>query len=227
MFLVFFFLLSIVVFGIVGQLHSLESGINLDFVSRGLDDAIPFVPEMVIFYLYLYTLMAASTMFYFALIEYKRGYALGWSLVFVAVIALVIYAILPVSVFDLHQDLLEHQLSGNFWASQVYFFTESVPTAFNSFPSLHAAISVTCFYTWYKYGKEKCSSWISGVTIVVFIIATGTVLSTLLIKQHYIADEIAGIGLGWGVSRLVYGRLWKPLKLAESPAGKKMEGLKT
>jgi len=32
---------------------------------------------------------------------------------------------------------------------------------------------------------------------IAFVIAAGVILSTLFIKQHYIADEVAGIGLAW------------------------------
>jgi membrane-associated phospholipid phosphatase len=37
------------------------------------------------------------------------------------------------------------------------------------------------------------------------VVGIGVVLSTLFVKQHYIADEIAGILLAWGVGRWVFG----------------------
>jgi membrane-associated phospholipid phosphatase len=210
MFLLFFVLLSNVLYDWVGHLYPIGAGFRLDFLFGGLDDLIPFVPEMIIFYLYLYVVMAVSTMVYFAFIEYRRGYALGWSLVTVEAIALIIYVVFPVSVLAWHQDLLANPIVGNFWASQVYSMVASFSTAFNTFPSMHAAVSTICFYTWYEYSKVKPSRATKMVAIVAFVIAAGTILSTLLLKQHYIADEIAGIGLGWIVSRLLFRHFWKP-----------------
>jgi membrane-associated phospholipid phosphatase len=36
------------------------------------------------------------------------------------------------------------------------------------------------------------------------IIAAGVILSTLFIKQHYIADEIAGVVLAWAIGRIIF-----------------------
>ena len=38
---------------------------------------------------------------------------------------------------------------------------------------------------------------------------SGVILSTLFIKQHYIADEIAGIALAWIIGTLLFKKLWK------------------
>jgi membrane-associated phospholipid phosphatase len=54
------------------------------------------------------------------------------------------------------------------------------------------------------------------VAIVTLIIAAGVILSTLFLKQHYIADEVAGILLAWGVGRPLFNHLWKPFELAKS-----------
>jgi len=42
-----------------------------------------------------------------------------------------------------------------------------------------------------------------------FVITVGVILSTLFLKQHYIADEIAGILLAWGVGRPIFKHFWK------------------
>ena len=215
MLLLFYVLLNRVAYNWTGQLYPVGSGFRLGFFFGGLDDAIPFVPEMVIFYVYLFYPMVILTMLYFAFVEYKKGYALGWSLVFINVIAVVFYIIFPVSVYWWHQDLLAHPIVGNFWASQVYDVWAS-DTTFNCFPSLHAAVSVICFYTWYQYSKVKARGATKTVAIVTLIIAAGVILSTLFLKQHYIADEIAGILLAWGVGRPLFNHLWKPFKLAKS-----------
>ena len=55
--------------------------------------------------------MVILTMLYFAFVEYKKGYALGWSLVFINAIAVVFYILFPVSVYWWHQDLLAHPIA--------------------------------------------------------------------------------------------------------------------
>jgi membrane-associated phospholipid phosphatase len=42
-----------------------------------------------------------------------------------------------------------------------------------------------------------------------FVVAVGVVFSTLFVKQHYAADEIAGILLAWGVGRWMFDGFWK------------------
>lgn len=155
--------------------------------------------------------MVVLTMLYFSFVEYKKGYALGWSLVAINAIAIVIYVAFPVSTYWYRQDLLAHPLVNNFWATQVYdLFAHD--TSFNCFPSLHAAVSTICVYTWFRYAKIKPSKSIKTAAIAAFVIAAGVILSTLFIKQHYIADEIAGILLALLVGKLLIDKFWKNQK---------------
>jgi len=89
-------------------------------------------------------------------------------------------------------------------------------TTFNCFPSLHAAVSVICFYAWYQYCKFKPLAQTKIITILSFVITAGVILSTLFLKQHYIADEIAGIVLAWGVGRPMFRHFWKLTVPAQS-----------
>jgi len=43
---------------------------------------------------------------------------------------------------------------------------------------------------------------------VAVFIAAGVVLSTLFVKQHYIADEVAGVVLALLVGKILFDRLW-------------------
>jgi len=205
MVLLFYLLLNTFSYDWTGQLYPSGSGFRLQTV---LDTAIPFVPQMVIFYLYLFYPLVILTMFYFAFVDYRKGYALGWSLVAINGIAVLIYIVFPVSTFWYRQELLAHPLVGNFWASQVYHIF-ATDTSFNCFPSLHAAVSTICFYTWFQYAKVKPSKTTKAVAAGVFVIAIGVILSTLFIKQHYIVDEIAGIALAWVIGTLLFKKLWK------------------
>ena len=208
MVVLFYFLLNNVAYDWTGQLYPAGSGFRLD---SGLDAIIPFVPQMVIFYVYLFYPFAFLTMLYFSFIEYKRGYALGWSLVAINAIAILIYVIFPVSTFWYRQELLAQPMVGNIWADQVYnvFVNDS---SFNCFPSLHAAVSTICFFAWFQYAKLKPGKTTKAVAIAALIIAVGVILSTLFIKQHYIADEIAGSVLALLVGKLVFDKFWKNVK---------------
>lgn len=211
-FVLFYVLLSTVLYDWTGQLYPVGSGFRL--LLGGLDDAIPFVPEMVVFYRFLFYGMVILTMLYFAFVEYNKGYALGWSLVIISLIAVLVYIIFPVSTYQWRLVYLPQLSLSNFWQAQVYDIF-STDTPFNCFPSLHAAVSTICFYTWYEYSRVRVSRTTEIVAIATFVIAAGVVLSTLFIKQHYVVDEIAGIILAWGVGRPLFNRLWKPFKATQ------------
>jgi hypothetical protein len=103
MILLFYLLLNNFAYDWTGQLYPAGSGFRLQ---TGLDTAIPFVPEMVVFYVYLFYPLVILTMIYFAFVEYKKGYALGWSLVAINAIAITICGAFPVSTFWYRQELL-------------------------------------------------------------------------------------------------------------------------
>ena len=214
MLVLFYVLLNRVAYDWTGQLYPVGSGFRLDSLFGGLDNAIPFVPQMVIFYVYLFYPMVVLTMLYFGFVEYRKGYALGWSLVVINAVAVLIYVFFPVSVYWWHQSLLAHPITGNFWATETYSVWAG-DTTFNCFPSLHAAVSVICFYTWYRYSRVKPRNATMIVSIAAFVVMVGVILSTLFLKQHYIADEIAGILLAYGVGRPLFNRLWKPSGVAQ------------
>jgi membrane-associated phospholipid phosphatase len=211
MLLLFYILLNNIAYDWTGNLYPVGSGFRLDFLFGGLEDAIPFVPEMVVFYVYLFYPWVVLTMLYFAFVDYRKGYALGWSLVAINAIAVTIYAVFPVSVYWWHQQFLAHPIVGSFWATETYNVWAS-DTTFNCFPSLHAAVSVICFYTWYRYWKVKPLTQTKIVAAVSFVIMVGVILSTLFLKQHYIADEIAGIALALGVGWPMFNHFWQPTK---------------
>jgi membrane-associated phospholipid phosphatase len=205
MFLLFYLVLNYFAYNWTGQLYPAGSGFRLE---TALDGAIPFVPEMVIFYVYLFYPLVVLTMLYFTFVEYRKGYALGWSLVAINGIAVLIYITFPVSTFWYRQELLAQPMVSNFWANQVYNVFAN-DTSFNCFPSLHAAVSTICFFTWFQYAKIKPSKATKATAIATLVIATGEILSTLFIKQHYIADEIAGIALAWIIGTVLFKKLWK------------------
>ncbi len=209
MLLLFYVGLNRIAYDWTGQLYPVGSGFRLDFLTGGLEDSIPFVPQMVVFYVYLFYPMVILTMLYFAFVEYRKGYALGWSLVLINGVAVVVYSFFPVSVYWWHQSFLAQPMVGNFWASQAYGVWAG-DTTFNCFPSLHAAVSTICFYTWYRYSRVRPGGATRTVAAATFVIMVGVILSTLFLKQHYVADEIAGIVLAFGIGHPLFDKFWKP-----------------
>jgi membrane-associated phospholipid phosphatase len=207
-------LLNNLAYNWTGQLYPAGSGFRLE---TGLDAMTPFVPEMVIFYVYLFYPLVILTMLYFAFVEYRKGYALGWSLVAINGIAVLIYIVFPVSTFWYRQELLAQPIVGNVWADQVYNVFAN-DTSFNCFPSLHAAVSTICFFAWFRYAKIKPSKTTQATAVAAFVIVAGVILSALFIKQHYIADEIAGIALAWIIGTVLFNRLWKIPALTKQPS---------
>ena len=208
------FLYSIIFISILyswtGSLYPEGAGYRLDFLG---DNLIPFVPETAIFYVFLFFPMVVITMIYFSFIKEEKGYALGWSIVILNAIATIIYIVFPVSTYWWRQELLANRIEGNFFADIMYFYYAR-ETSFNCFPSLHAGMSVVCFYTWYQYYKIKPNVKTKLVAYIVLFIATGVILSTLFVKQHYIIDEIAGIALAYVICRIIFSncKSWKTEK---------------
>ncbi len=200
MIVVFDLLLNNLAYDWVGTLY--PKGFHLN---TALDDIIPFRPEWAIFYLYLFYWATEATMLYFALFDYKRGYALAWCFVLINLIADLVYLVFPVTTDIYRARIAAHPIIGNRFADAIYAYYAK-DTSFDCFPSLHAAISVIVFYAWYRYARIKRNALAIGISILAFMIAAGTVLSTLFVKQHYIADEIAGIALAWVVGKVVYDR---------------------
>ncbi len=208
MLVLFYLILNTILYNWTGSLYPEGTGYHLDFIFFGLDDLIPFVPEMVIFYLFLFYPMVIISMIFFAFIESEKGVALGWALVIINALSIIIYIFFPVSTYWYRQELLAHKIRGNFWADQVYNIYHT-DTSFNCFPSLHASISTIIFYAWYRYYKIKPHVITKTIAIATFIIAIGVILSTLFIKQHYIIDEIAGILLAYLVGKYILFYFWE------------------
>jgi membrane-associated phospholipid phosphatase len=211
---VFYFLLNNIVYDWTGALY--VKGFHLN---TALDNVIPFRPEWAIFYLYIFYYTVELSMVFFAVFDYKRGYALAWSLVLINLVADLVYLVFPVTTDIYRAQIAEHPLVGNRFAEAMTAYYAKDPS-FDCFPSLHAAVSVICFYAWYRYSRIKLNAVTKAVAIVMFAVAIGVVLSTLFVKQHYIADEIAGIVLALGIGKWVFDRLGRnePMKSGKPDA---------
>ncbi|MHA1895575.1 MAG: hypothetical protein ACTSX4_13835, partial [Candidatus Helarchaeota archaeon] len=83
MLILFYFVLNTLAYDWTGSLYPEGTGYRLDWMFGALDNLIPFVPEMVIFYVFLFYSFIIFTMIFFAFIDSDKGYAVGWSLVII------------------------------------------------------------------------------------------------------------------------------------------------
>lgn len=208
MLVLFYVVLNIIVYDWTGTIYSESAANHLDWVFGGLDDKIPFVPQMDIFYYYIFYPLVIITMCFFAFIESRKGLAFGCSLVLINLVADVIYIFFPVSTQPFRDAIIKSYTGGDFWTNQILNVVY-LDTPFNCFPSLHAAFSTICFYAFYRYAKFKPNKWTKLTAGMVLIFAIGIIASTLFVKQHYIADEIAGVLLALVVGIPIFHRLWK------------------
>ncbi|HME53024.1 MAG TPA: phosphatase PAP2 family protein [Candidatus Lokiarchaeia archaeon] len=211
--MLFLFLGGVILLGYewTGGLHTEGTGFHLDGWFGGLDDTIPYVPEMAIFYIFVYYGILVFTMVYFAFFAYEKGIALGLALVIIGAIALVVFIVFPVST-NIYRASIVPRGPYNYWAGiMLQYFT--IDSSFNDFPSLHSATVTAVAYVWYRYARLKRMKIRTFMAIFAVVAAIGVMLSTLFVKQHFIADVIAGFALAFVVSKLVFRKAWNQFEV--------------
>ena len=175
--------LFIVIYAIVATtLYDLVAEITLNRASpvfyTPLDYMIPFEPLFVIIYVFIFYPFVLFTIGYFAYVRPEK-----FDRVFVAL--MIVYAIsyLTYLIYPVRMD--RPDLSGRTdFLSRVMnkYYEDDLPV--NCFPSLHAANSTLSAYF---LSREK-----PKYAFLFWLIAVLVMVSTLFVRQHVIADEIAG-----------------------------------
>ncbi len=176
------FLSITLIYGVVGEI-TLERGNARSFTTE-LDKAIPFVPQMAMFYISLY-----AGFWMVPIILNEISYTYFFKIVLATFIAFficsIVYLIIP-STYNNRAIITEE----NFFAATLvrdYIYKYDLPN--NTIPSTHAAFTTLLllatarkfnFYFFLRY-----LLW--GLAIIA---------STLLIKQHHTLDIVAGIITG-------------------------------
>ena len=168
--------------------HGLTAGFLTPYdVSTTWDHQIPLMPGWV----WIYALNIPMPMA--LILSTKSGdeyaeLAAGFSLI--CLIAFVIFLVFPVTASGLRPSALGPGWSN--WGLSVYY---SVDGEGNCLPSLHVAL---CCYSG-LWGLCRFSR-LSGVFY--FALGLAISVSTMLVKQHWIADVISGAILGFGVASM-------------------------
>lgn len=142
------------------------------------DEAIPFIPAFIIIYLSTY-------MFAFIPLRFirDRQYFKRVAIAYAAVMAIsyVIFLLFPTIV--VRPRALDHDVFSRMLG---YFYSLDLPYR-NNFPSLHVAIASLAALASFGYAKKYWWTLMWAIAIAV---------STLFVKQHDLADVVAGIALG-------------------------------
>ena len=154
-----------------------------------IDTAIPFVAFFALFYslTFVYVLVVP----YLLIKDKKKFLVLALSFIFTMLMGYLTFLLFPVKTV-----LRVETFDPGVWSSlvKITYFLDA--PGFNNFPSLHVALSLLVSLIIYDHNQRQWWVWIAFVLIT---------LSTMLIKQHYFIDAVAGVLLGI-IGFLVY--LW-------------------
>lgn len=153
-----------------------------------LDDAIPFWPVFMFAYEGVYTALLYPLFTVRCQRLFRR---VAWGYFWVATVSIVIWALFPVAALDLRPDVtgLDTSVFHN-WGLRVNY---ALDPPLNLFPSLHVAIATLAALSAYK---ARPLFGVLGAVGAVLI-----TVSTMLVKQHFVADAVAGIILALVVYR--------------------------
>ena len=140
------------------------------------DDAIPFVSIFAVPYLSLYLLTGLTLLV--AVLGKRRKYR--DTVVTMTSVLLISYVVFwQWQTIVVRPDIVSSDLFSRLVA---WVYSHDAP--YNAFPSLHVSLSTTCALTWLR------SQWPSRPLFVGWSLLVAA--STVLIKQHYLADVIGG-----------------------------------
>ena len=155
-----------------------------------IDDALPVVKPFVVPYVSL-NYVVYFTLIFFLLFKTKIFHSASLAMITAFFVSYFFY-------FFFQTEVMRPVLTGTDLFTRMIQNVYAGDNPFNDFPSLHTSISTLLAIHWYRFDRRA--------GIVAFIWAAFVVVSTVLIKQHYVADVVSGLVLAFGVSWL-YNRL--------------------
>ncbi len=166
---------------------SLNHGPNRIFLETPLDRALPVVPIFAIPYVSLIPYIGVSLLvFLFFRVRVYRSAAL--TMIIVWFISYAFY-------FFLQSYIARPVITGTDPFSAVIRSIYASDQPFNDFPSLHTSLSTIIAIHWWRFDRR--------IGIVAAIWTALIVASTVLVKQHYLADVAGGLVLAWVTSVVV------------------------
>ncbi len=146
-----------------------------------LDDRIPFIPEWIWLYSFLYYLMIGVTVV--SIQDLGEGVQIIFGGLVLLVTGCAIFYFFPTYVPHTFRQFEVNTLSTRYLA-----FVQSMDNDRNAFPSMHCALAT--YVGLVVMDLPIIGVWVGGIYIGFIVV------SCLLVKQHVIADTIAGVALG-------------------------------
>ena len=165
-----------------------------------LDDAIPFIPVTIYLYSWVYT-----AMLYPAFTVRCPGLFRRVSVAYAVVISvsLVTFATFPVTSLGFRPELSQlPDTRFHEWGVRLNFMLDP---PFNLFPSLHMAIGTLAVLAAAKARRRY--------GVVAALVIAGVAVAVCTVKQHYVADAVAGIALGL----VAYALVLRPFEVRHRP----------
>jgi membrane-associated phospholipid phosphatase len=141
-----------------------------------LDATVPFMPWTIIVYLSMYLLFGVAS-WYVDAIEFLRGLS--------ALLVVSLISLLGFVAFPAHYPRPDPSIIESPWLQHMYISMFGFDLPGNTFPSLHVGTTVTAALML----KDTKTWWIWAIW------AGAISLSTLTVKQHFVADVVGGITL--------------------------------
>jgi membrane-associated phospholipid phosphatase len=187
---IFSILLAVGVYFTSQIYYALNHGPAVINLHTALDSAIPVVPIFVIPYDSLQPYIYA-TLILFLLFRSKYFQSACLAMITIWFISYAFY-------YFLQSEVIRPVLTGTDAFSKMVMNVYAGDNAYNDFPSLHTSLSTILAIHWVKVNRP--------LGIVLSIWTALIVASTLLVKQHYIADMIFGLALAFAAA-LLYTRM--------------------
>jgi membrane-associated phospholipid phosphatase len=181
--------MAISYFGIIWPLYVVINHLELNDhfkkheLETWLDRLIPFEPNWVFFYGSMYAFVILP----FVYVKDRQIYKHMWfSFCLTGLIAYIIFLVFPVF------DMMRHKDDMHQFAQFFLGLDNEHDTPYNCFPSLHVGFSMTAGLWTYYADRTKV-----GLAVLIWGLLVS--LSVLLVKEHYIADLIAGATIAGGL----------------------------
>ncbi|MBI4279841.1 MAG: phosphatase PAP2 family protein [Armatimonadetes bacterium] len=184
--------LAIILFGLYGPIDN-PLGLPVRTLGTPLDAMIPFAPIAVYPYLSYYAFLIVTVA---ALGAARSGSSLR-AFVLAAVVTFALTDLIFVLV-PTHAPM-RPAISPDGLTSRLVAWTYASLKPYNAFPSVHTSGSTLCAIAWAGTNPR--------IAPLMELWAAMIVLSTVLMRQHYVVDLIAGAALAWFGFRVARGVL--------------------
>jgi membrane-associated phospholipid phosphatase len=164
------------------------------FLRSPIDDALPVVPLFVVPYVSLEPFIYGSLVIF--LLFRARVFQS-------AVLSMIVTFAVSYLFFALLQTYVDRPvLTGGDALTNLVRRVYAGDHPFNDFPSLHVSTSTIIAIHWWRFGRRWSLPLIAWAGLIA--------VSTVMVKQHYVADIAGGLALAFGTSLFFLGRVDQP-----------------